>query len=112
MTTYNLRKIMLKAWEIFRKNGNLPFAECLHRAWNSSKAEPVNAERIAAAKLDAGITEETDTYTGWIARGYKVQHGEKAIFGATLIHASRGDGAEYKARFFSRSQVQELRAGA
>ena len=28
---FNLRKIMLKAWELYRK-GRLTFAECLHRS--------------------------------------------------------------------------------
>ena len=47
---YNLREIMLRAWSLYRKGDGLSFAECLHRAWISAKAEPVNAERIAAAK--------------------------------------------------------------
>ena len=45
---YNLRKIMLKAWELFRKM-EITFSEALHRAWISAKAAPVNAERIEAA---------------------------------------------------------------
>ncbi len=47
---YNLSKIMLKAWSIYRKEGDLPFGECLHRAWLSAKAEGENAQRIEAAK--------------------------------------------------------------
>lgn len=35
---FNLRKIMLKAWELYRK-GRLTFAECLHRSRLSAKAE-------------------------------------------------------------------------
>ena len=35
---FNLRKIMLKAWELYRK-GRLTFAECLHRSWLSAKAD-------------------------------------------------------------------------
>ena len=42
--------------------------------------------------------------------GYEVIHGSKALFGADLIWGSRGDGAIYKARFFGRSQVQEVGA--
>ena len=41
---YNLSKIMLKAWEIYRKY-NIKFSEALHRAWLSAKAEEVNAKR-------------------------------------------------------------------
>jgi len=104
---YNLSRIMTKAWELFRKL-EISFSEALHRAWNSAKAEPINAERISQAKAQAGITEETNTWSGWKALGYEVIHGSKALFGADLIYASKGDGAIYKARFFGASQVQAI----
>lgn len=107
MKKYDLCKIMTRAWQIYRKSaGKLLFGEALHRAWQSAKAEPVNAERIEAAKKAAGITEECRTWAGWKAEGLEVIHGSKALFGADLIHGSKGDGATYKARFFGRSQVQ------
>ena len=43
---YNLSKIMLKAWKVYRKTKNISFAEALHRAWLSAKAEEINAKRI------------------------------------------------------------------
>ncbi len=101
---YNLRNIMLKAWELFRKLG-ISFAEALHRAWIIAKAATVNAQRIEDAKAAAGITEEVRTWSGWRAEGLEVIHGNKALFGVDLIHGSRGDGAIYKARFFGVSQV-------
>ena len=101
---WNLREIMLKAWKIFRKGG-VSFSEALHRAWNSAKSAGTNAQRIEAAKAAAGVTEETNTWAGWRDAGYMVIHGSKALFGADLIHSSKGDGAIYKARFFGRSQV-------
>lgn len=104
---YNLSKIMTKAWAIFRKN-EITFAEALHRAWNSAKAEPVNQARIEAAKAAAGILEPVNTWAGWRAQGFTVKHGSKALFGTDLIHGSKGDGAEYKARFFGRSQVEAV----
>lgn len=104
---YNLRAIMLKAWKNYRKTG-LSFAECLHRAWLSAKAEAVNEERIQRAKAEAGISEDTNTWSGWKALGYEVIHGSRALFGTELIWGSRGDGAVYKARFFGRSQVREI----
>jgi hypothetical protein len=104
---YNLRKIMLRAWELFRKL-EITFSEALHRAWVSAKAEPVNAARIAAAKAAAGIEEEANTWAGWKALGFEVIHGSKALFGCDLIHGSKGDGATYKARFFGFSQVQAV----
>jgi len=107
---YNLRKIMLRAWKVYRQNKEkgISFAESLHRAWLSAKAEEVNAKRIETAKQAAGITEETNTWAGWKNLGYEVIHGSKALFGATLIWGSKGDGAEYKARFFGASQVQAM----
>ena len=105
---YNLRKIMLKARSIYRKNSGLSFGECLHRAWLSAKAEEVNEQRIEATKGAAGIQEETNTWNGWKQLGYEVIHGSKSLFGVDLIWGSKGDGKMYKARFFGRSQVKEL----
>lgn len=104
---YNLSRIMARAWELYRKL-EISFSEALHRSWITAKAEPVNAERIEAAKAEAGITEDTNTWAGWKALGYEVIHGSKALFGCTLIWGSKGDGVEYKARFFGLSQVQAI----
>ena len=84
------------------------FAEALHRAWLSAKAEEINAKRIEDAKHAAGITEETNTFAKWKELGYKVQHGASALFGCSLIWGSRGDGATYKASFFGKSQVEAI----
>lgn len=108
MKKFNLRNIMLKAWKLFRSSKNLNFAECLHRAWLSAKAAEINEARIEAAKVAAGITEETATWSDWKALGYEVVHGSKALFGCELIWGSRGDGQTYKARFFGKSQVQAI----
>lgn len=105
---YNLKSIMTRAWKLFRKFSDLPFGECLHRAWLSAKAEEVNQKRIEDAKQAAGVTEETNTWSGWKQAGYEVIHGSKALFGTELIWGSKGDGAIYKARFFGRSQVQQI----
>ena len=106
---YNLSRIMSKAWELFRKL-EITFSEALHRAWPSAKSKEVNAARIATAKAAAGITEETNTWSRWRELGYEVVHGFKALFGCDLIHASKGDGKTYKARFFGLSQVQPISA--
>ena len=42
---WNLKKIMLRAWSLYRKGG-LTFGEALHRAWLTAKAEPINAETV------------------------------------------------------------------
>lgn len=104
---YNFSYIMRKAWTLFRKLG-VSFGECLRRAWAAVKAEPVNAERIARAKAAAGVTEATNTWSGWQKAGYEVIHGSKALFGADLIYAVKGNGAVYKARFFGVSQVKPI----
>lgn len=106
---YNLSEIMHKAWKLYRK-GMGSFAEALHRAWSSAKAEPINAQRIAEARQSAGVTEQVNTWAGWKAAGYEVVHGSKSLFQAVLIHASRGDTATYRASFFGRSQVQPMNA--
>ena len=85
-------------------------AEALHRAWNSAKAAPVNAQRIEEAQQAAGITEPVNAWAGWKAAGYMVEHGAKALFQAVLIHSSRGDGQTYRASFFGASQVKPLEA--
>ncbi len=104
---YNLSEIMHKAWKLFRK-GVAAFAECLHRAWASAKAQPVNDRRIREAQQSAGVTEQVNTWAGWKAAGYMVEHGAKALFQAVLIHSSKGDGQTYRASFFGRSQVQPM----
>lgn len=105
---YNLSKIMLKAWKVYRSGKQISFGEALHRAWLSAKAEEVNAKRIEQSKAVAGITEETNTYTGWKQLGYEVLHGSKALFSCCLIWGSRGDGATYRASFFGKSQVEAV----
>ena len=107
--TYNLHEIMCKAWKLFRK-GIGTFAECLHRAWNGAKAAPINAQRIAEAQQDAGITEPVNTWAGWKAQGREVLHGTRAAFQVLLIYASKGDGQTYRASFFPESMTQPLNA--
>ena len=65
---YNLSEIMHKAWKLYRK-GVGSFAEALHRAWNSAKAAPVNAQRIEKAQQTAGVAEQVNTWTGWKTAG-------------------------------------------
>ena len=105
---YNLKNIMLRAWKNHRANNELTFGECLHRAWLSEKALEINAERIERAKQAAGIEENVNTWAQWKKLGYEVIHGQKALFGCDLIWGSKGDGEEYKAKFFGESQVQAI----
>ena len=102
---FNRKEIMTKAWETYRKY-DITFGEALHRAWNAAKAAPINKWIIADAKAMNGIDEEVDTYAGWKRRGYLVRHGEKNLFQTVLAYATKGDGKNYKASFFGRSQVE------
>ena len=106
---YNLSEIMHKAWKLYRK-GVGSFAEALHRAWNSAKAEPINAQRIEEAQQTAGIEEECRTWADWKKQGREVLHGAKAAFQVLLIYASKGDGQTYRASFFPASVTQPLSA--
>ena len=109
MKKYDLQAIMTKAWKIFRKV-QVTFAEALHRAWLSAKAEEINQKRIEAARQAADVTEEVNSYNEWKKLGYLVSHGAKALFNVKLIWGSHGDNAVYKASFFGQSQVQEVTA--
>ena len=103
---FNLQQIMTRAWKLFRKeNGKISFGEALHRAWLSAKAEPVNAQRIEAAKAEAGITEATNTWAGWRELGREVKHEERCLFQVDLIWGSKGDGKNFRASFFGLSQT-------
>ena len=106
---YNLSEIMHKAWKLYRK-GVGSFAEALHRAWSSAKAEPINAQRIEEAQQTAGIKEECRTWADWKKQGREVLHGAKAAFQVLLIYASKGDGQTYKASFFPASVTKPLNA--
>ena len=104
---WNLSRIMLKAWELYRKGG-LSFSESLHRAWNVEKSREINQQRVAEAKERAGIFEEVDTWAGWQRNGFLVTHGSKRLFSVSLIWASKGDNKYYTASFFGKSQVEAL----
>lgn len=106
---YNLSAIMYRAWRTFRKGG-ITFSEALHRSWLSAKAQPVNAERIEAARIAAGISEPVETWNGWRTAGREVIHGERALFQVDLLYGSHGDGAIYRASFFAESQTEPLTA--
>lgn len=105
---YNLSKIMLKAWKVYRSGKQISFGEALHRAWLSAKAEEVNNTRIETAKKAANVTEPVNTWARGKELGFEVIHGSKSLFSAVLSWGSRGDGATYKASFFGESQVQPI----
>ena len=101
----HLRRIMTRAWVFFRKGG-VDFAEALRRAWRVFKAEPENRERIEAARIAAGIEEESHTWYGWKLKGFEVRHGSKCLFQALLLDPAKGAGKTAVKSYFGRSQVE------
>lgn len=73
-----------------------------------AKSVEVNVLRIQTAKAEAGITEQTGTWSRSQEPGFEVKHGSKSLFGTELIYGAKGEGATYKACFFGRSQVQAV----
>ena len=101
MKKYNLSSIMSAAWRIFRK-GIQSFAVALRMAWANAKAHN-------AAKAEAGISEETQTWAGWRDLGYEVIHESKALYQAVLADPATKSGTR-KTSYFGLSQVQPIGA--
>lgn len=97
--TYNLAKIMNKAWELFRATGNT-FAECLVQAWAEAKA-------FVQAINEAGVTEEVHTWYVWKLMGYEVEHGSKNVFQITVADPKTKTGKRVIS-FFTKSQVHMI----
>ena len=101
MKKYNLKSIMSAAWKIFRK-GIQSFAVALRMAWANAKAHN-------AAKAEAGISEETHTWSGWKLLGYEVIHESKALYRAILSDPATKSGKRVTC-YFGASQVQPIEA--
>ena len=106
---YQMKQIMTKAWELYRKNEKIAtFGEALHRAWLIAKTVDVNAEIIAKAKAEAGVTEETKTWYAWKMTGREVIHESKCLFQCRVWDGAKGDGATRILSFFGYSQTHEV----
>ena len=101
MKKYNLKSIMSAAWKIFRK-GIQSFAVALRMAWANAKAHN-------AAKAEAGISEETHTWSGWKLLGYEVIHESKALYKAILSDPATKSGKRVTC-YFGASQVHPIEA--
>ncbi|MBE6981741.1 MAG: hypothetical protein E7437_05400 [Ruminococcaceae bacterium] len=99
MKKYNLSSVMGAAWRIFRK-GVQSFAVALRMAWANAKAHNV-------AKAEAGVSEETHTWTGWRDLGYEVIHESKALYRAILSDPATKSGTRVTC-YFGASQVQPI----
>ena len=101
MKKYNLRSIMNAAWKIFHK-GIQSFAVALRMAWANAKAHNT-------AKAEAGISEETHTWSGWKSLGYEVIHESKALYKAIITDPATKSGTRVTC-YFGVSQVQPIGA--
>ena len=109
---YDLKAIMTKAWELFRKatKAAITFSEALRRAWAWAKAQATNAAKIAAAAIAAGITDEYHTWYGWKMLGREVIHESKAVFQVVVDTPEKGIGKTFKKSFFTLNQTAEIEA--
>ena len=98
---YNRKSIMAAAWKIFRK-GVANFATALRMAWANAKAHN-------AAKEEAGISEETHTWSGWRDLGYEVIHESRALYKAIFADPTTKNGTRITC-YFGASQVQPIEA--
>ena len=104
---YDLKKIMTKAWELYRK-AHLKidrFGEALHRAWAWFKVLAKNAKKVADKIAELGITEEVKTWFAWTLVGRCVKHEETAMFKVELDTPERGDGKTFLTAYFGYSQT-------
>ena len=101
--TYNLQKIMKKAWSLFNSTSNT-FSECLKQAWADAKAF-VNAVR------ESLIEEEVHTWYGWKQLGYEVIHESKNVF-QIIVSDPKTKSGKRVLSYFSKSQVEPIVLGA
>lgn len=98
-TTYNLKSIMTKAWELVKKYGYT-----LSRALKTSWA---NAKAIAEAFKANLVEEECHTYGGWMMLGYEVTHGEKCKF-QVVVNSPKTNSGLTTLSYFFKSQTHKI----
>ena len=106
--TYNLKKIMTRAWEIFKKGKHYnakDFAEALHRAWSEYKIAPYVSDMYQKAIVESGVEETVKTWFEWTLDGRKVKHDEHSLFAVEVPYPAWGDGRTKLVHFFGYSQT-------
>lgn len=107
---YNLKEIMSKAWELYRKAFLKieRFGEALKRAWALAKCADNNAKLIEEAIRKSGVTERVRTWYGWTMEGREVIHESKCLFQVTVADPTRGIGKTKVLSFFGESQTHAI----
>ena len=107
---YNLRKLMLKAWSLFRKankKATASFADALRTAWAWLKVQAANAAKVQAAAEAAGYgDEDCRTWYGWKVAGREVMHEENALFQVEVADPTTKKGTRIES-YFSYAQTFE-----
>ena len=110
MKKYNLRKLMHKAWNLFRtaaKKTAISFGEALKKAWAWLKVQDANRAIVEAAANANGIVEEYNTWYGWQAMGRMVIHTEKAAFQCEISDPATKKGTRIQS-YFTYEQTQPI----
>lgn len=107
---YDLSALMTLAWEIYRKSVNkcVDFADALKRAWACFDEADYNRMILEDAIASFDINEEAHTWYGWVRRGRKVMHDEKATFHVIFKNSERGIGKTFNTAFFTFSQTDYI----
>ena len=112
MKQIDLRRLMKKAWAIFRKASKkaaITFGEALRKAWAWARVQAANAAKVEAAAAAAGIDEVIHTWAGWQAIGRMVIHTEQAALKVEVDDPTTKTGKRVKS-FFTYSQTQQAPA--
>ena len=106
---YDLRKLMRKAWSLFRaaaKKAGMTFSEALKLAWRWIRVQDANAVKIEAAAEAAGFAdEECHTWAGWQALGRMVIHTSEAAFKVEVTDPTTKKGTRIQS-YFTYDQTQ------
>ena len=99
---YNLKNIMTKAWNIFKKAAKktaITFSEALKLAWAWGKAQIANKAIVEAAAEAAGIVEEYHSWYGWQQLGRMVIHTSEAAFQCVIADPTTKKGTRVQSYF-------------
>ena len=107
---WNLRKLMFKAWSLYRKAAKkaaATFSDALKAAWAWLKVQDANRVKVEEAAAAAGFGDvECRTWYGWKAAGRMVMHTEEAAFKVTVDDPTTKKGTRVES-FFTHEQTYE-----
>lgn len=105
---YDLRKLMHKAWSLYRKAAKkavTSFSEALKAAWVWIRVQAANTAKVEAVADALGIEEEYHTWAGWQALGRMVMHTSEAVFKVEVSDPTTRKGTRIQS-YFTYEQTQ------